>query len=122
MESQEYKKSKVIKIDSKESWEHYISYATNQNYPVVVHFSAFWCVPSIIMNPFFQKLASNYQDVLFLTMDVDEVKEISSKMEIKAIPTFLLLSGGTPVDKIVGANPDEVKRRVEHFIQSTSSK
>lgn len=35
MEKQEHlKKSKVIKIDSKESWEHYISYATNQNYPV----------------------------------------------------------------------------------------
>ena len=35
MEGQEYlKKSKVIKIDSKKSWEHYISYATNQSYPV----------------------------------------------------------------------------------------
>lgn len=42
-------------------------------------------------------------------------------MEIKAIPTFLLLSGGTPVDKIVGANPYEIKRRVDHFIQSTLS-
>ncbi|CAL5200765.1 unnamed protein product [Lathyrus oleraceus] len=122
MENQEHlKKSKVIKIDSKESWEHYISYATNQNYPVVVHFSAFWCVPSIIMNPFFQKLASNYQDVLFLTLDVDEVKEIASKMEIKAIPTFLLLNGGTLVDKIVGANSDELRKRVDHFVQSNPS-
>ncbi|KEH38839.1 thioredoxin-like protein CXXS1 isoform X1 [Medicago truncatula] len=135
MEGQEYlKKSKVIKIDSKKSWEHYISYATNQSYPlwsigfvkitipvVVVHFSAFWCVPSIQMNPFFQELASNYQDVLFLTLDVDEVKEIASKMEIKAIPTFLFLNGGTLVDKIVGANPDEIRKRVDHFIQSTPS-
>jgi thioredoxin 1 len=42
-------------------------------------------------------------------------------MEIKAIPTFLLLSGGTPVDKIVGANPDEIRKRVDNFIQSTPS-
>jgi thioredoxin 1 len=48
-------------------------------------------------------------------------QEIASKMEIKAIPTFLLLSGGTPVDKIVGANPDEIRKRVDHFIQSTPS-
>jgi thioredoxin 1 len=48
-------------------------------------------------------------------------QEITSKMEIKAIPTFLLLSGGTPVDKIVGANPDEIRKRVDHFIQSTPS-
>ncbi|XP_004487617.1 thioredoxin-like protein CXXS1 [Cicer arietinum] len=122
MEGQKHhKKSKVIKIDSKKSWEHHISYATNQSYPVVVHFSAFWCVPSIVMNPFFQELASNYQDVLFLTLDVDEVKEIASKMEIKAIPTFLLLSGGTHVDKIVGANPGEIKKKVDNFIISSLS-
>jgi thioredoxin 1 len=48
-------------------------------------------------------------------------QEITSKMEIKAIPTFLLLSGGTPVDKIVGANPDEIRKRVDNFIQSTPS-
>ncbi|KAJ1393152.1 Thioredoxin-like superfamily [Sesbania bispinosa] len=122
MEGQEQlKKSKVIKIDSQKSWEHYISYATNQSYPVVVHFSAFWCVPSIVMNPFFQELASTYQDVLFLSLDVDEVKEIASKLEIKAMPTFLLLSGGNPVEKIVGANPDEIRKRIDHFIHSFRS-
>jgi thiol-disulfide isomerase/thioredoxin len=43
---------------------------------VMVHFSAYWCVPSIAMNPFFEELASTYQDVLFLKVDVDEVKVI----------------------------------------------
>ncbi|KAK7272456.1 hypothetical protein RJT34_29062 [Clitoria ternatea] len=118
---EQLKKSKVIKIDSQKSWEHHISHATNQNYPVVVHFSAFWCVPSIVMNPFFHELASTYQDVLFLTLDVDEVKEIASKLEIKAMPTFVLLSGGVTVDKIVGANPDEIRKRVDHFIHSACS-
>ncbi|XP_061341809.1 thioredoxin-like protein CXXS1 [Gastrolobium bilobum] len=118
---EQLKKSRIIKIDSKESWEHYISHATNQSYPIVVHFSACWCVPSIVMNPFFQELASTYQDVLFLTLDVDEVKEIASKFEIKAMPTFLLLSEGAPIDKIVGANPDEIRKRIDHFIHSTGS-
>jgi len=48
-------------------------------------------------------------------------QEIASKMEIKAMPTFLLLSGGTPVDKIVGANPDEIRKRIDHFVHSTRS-
>jgi len=43
---------------------------------VMVHFSAYWCVPSIAMDPFFEELASTYQDVLFLKVDVDEVKVI----------------------------------------------
>ncbi|ESW21685.1 hypothetical protein PHAVU_005G090900 [Phaseolus vulgaris] len=120
-DKEKLKKSKVIKIDSQKSWEHYISQATNQKYSVVVHFSAFWCVPSIVMNPVFEELASTYPDVLFLTLDVDEVKEIASKMEVKAMPTFLLLSGGTPVEKIVGANPDEIRKRIDHLVHSNPS-
>lgn len=39
MEGQkQLKKSKVIKIDSQKSWEHYISSAINQNYPVSLIF------------------------------------------------------------------------------------
>ncbi|TKY66701.1 Thioredoxin protein CXXS1 [Spatholobus suberectus] len=115
------KKSKVVKIDSRKSWEHHITDGTNKGCPVMVHFSAYWCMPSIAMNPFFEELASTYQNVLFLNVDVDEVKEVASKLEIKAIPTFLLMNGGAPVVKTVGANPDEIRKRINSFIQQTHS-
>nr|ACU14521.1 unknown [Glycine max] len=118
---QQLKKSKVVKIDSRKSWEHHITNATNKGYPVMVHFSAYWCMPSIAMNHFFQQLASTYQNVLFLNVDVDEVKEVASKLEIKAIPTFCLMNGGAPVDKIVGANPDELRKRINCFIHQKHS-
>ncbi|CAJ2650448.1 thioredoxin-like protein CXXS1-like [Trifolium pratense] len=118
---QQNKKSKVVKIDSRKSWEHHIIEATKKGYLVMVHFSAYWCMPSVAMDPFFEELASTNQDVLFLKVDVDEVKEIASKMEINAMPTFLLMSGGTPVDRAVGANPDEVRKRMDHFIHQTHS-
>ena len=41
---------------------------------IVAHFTASWCMPSVVMNSFFEELASTYQDVLFLTVDVDDVK------------------------------------------------
>ncbi|XP_061350531.1 thioredoxin-like protein CXXS1 [Gastrolobium bilobum] len=116
---QQLKKSKVVKIESWESWEQHITDATTKGYPVVVHFSAYWCMPSIAMNPFFKELASTYQDVLFLNVDVDEVKEVASKLEIKAMPTFLLMNGGAPVDKTVGANPDEIRKRIDRLIHQT---
>lgn len=40
----------------------------------MVHFTAAWCVPSVAMNPFFKELALCYQDILFLSVDVDDVK------------------------------------------------
>ncbi|CAL5345867.1 hypothetical protein CsSME_00030720 [Camellia sinensis var. sinensis] len=120
MESQEQEnKSRVVKIESKESWESYLSQSTNQGTPIVAHFTASWCMPSVAMNPFIEELASTYQDILFLTVDVDDVKAVATKYEVKAMPTFLLMKDGAQVDKIVGANPDEIKKRIEGLVQST---
>ncbi|OWM77645.1 thioredoxin-like protein CXXS1 isoform X1 [Punica granatum] len=112
-------KSRVVKIDSAQTWDSYVNQATNEGCPVVVHFSASWCMPSVAMNPIFEELASSYPDVLFLTVDVDDVKEVASRMEVKAMPTFLLIKNGAPVDKLVGANPDEIRKRIDFFVQST---
>ncbi|KAJ9671979.1 hypothetical protein PVL29_025567 [Vitis rotundifolia] len=118
---QQLKESRVVKVDSEESWDFFFSQATNQGCPVVVHFTAAWCIPSVAMTAFFEDLALNYQDMLFLVVDVDEVKEVASKMEIKAMPTFLLMREGAQVDKLVGANPDEIRKRTEAFIRSSRS-
>ncbi|GMJ14623.1 C-terminal cysteine residue is changed to a serine 1 [Hibiscus trionum] len=120
MEAQQehHNKSRVVKVDSVQTWDFYFNQATNQGCPIVVHFTASWCMPSVAMNPFFEELASTFQDVLFLTVDVDDVKEVATRMEVKAMPTFLLMRGGAVVDKLVGANPEEMKKRVDGFVQS----
>ncbi|KAK7412226.1 hypothetical protein VNO78_03676 [Psophocarpus tetragonolobus] len=119
MEATEQNKSKVVVIDSLQSWEVLVNQASNQNCPVVVHFSASWCMPSVAMNPFFEELALSYPDLLFLTVDVDEVKEVATRMHVKAMPTFLLLKDGAAVDKLVGANPEEIRKRIDGLAEST---
>lgn len=34
------------------------------------------------------------------------------------MPTFLLMKDGAPVDKLVGANPEEIRKRIDGFVQS----
>ncbi|XP_057429437.1 thioredoxin-like protein CXXS1 [Lotus japonicus] len=118
MESTEHK-SRVVVIDSLQSWEFYVNQASNQNCPIVVHFSASWCMPSVAMNPFFEDMASSYPDFLFLNVDVDEVKDVATRLEIKAMPTFVFLKDGAPLEKLVGANPEEIKKRIDGFVHST---
>ncbi|PON64978.1 Thioredoxin [Parasponia andersonii] len=118
-QQEQQNKARVVTVDSVESWDSYFTRATNQGCPIVVHFTASWCMPSVAMNPFFEELASSYPDVLFLTVDVDELKEVATRMEIKAMPTFLLLRNGAQVDKLVGANPEEIKKRIDSFVQSS---
>ncbi|GAB2301113.1 Thioredoxin-like protein cxxs1 [Dionaea muscipula] len=117
-ELEQSNKSRVIKVDSLDTWDFYLTQAKYKDCPITVHFTASWCMPSVAMNPFFEELASAYPDVLFLSVDVDDVKEVASKLEIKAMPTFVLMKDGAPVDKLVGANPDEMRKRLDGFVQS----
>lgn len=49
----------------------------------------------------------------------DCLQEVASRMEIKAMPTFVLMKNGSPVDKLVGANPEEIRKRIDSLVQST---
>ncbi|KAI3988242.1 hypothetical protein MKX01_012031 [Papaver californicum] len=112
--------SRVMRVKSEESWNYFMTHAYTEGCPVAIHFTAAWCMPSVAMNPVFEELASTYQDILFLVVDVDDVKEVATKLEVKAMPTFLVMKqgGGQVVDKVVGANPEEIGKRFDSFAHS----
>ena len=56
--------------------------------------------------------------ILIRLMWIFSNKVVASKMEIKAMPTFLLMKEGTIVDKLVGANPEEMRKRINDFAQT----
>ncbi|GJW24073.1 thioredoxin-like protein CXXS1 [Tanacetum coccineum] len=117
---QETPKPSVVNIISPQSWDSYIEQSKSNGTPIVAHFCASWCIPSLAMNHFFEEFASDFQDITFLTVDVDDLKDIASKYEVKAMPTFLLIKEGVVVGRLVGANPEEIKKRIETHLQSNT--
>ncbi|KAI7745039.1 hypothetical protein M8C21_000018 [Ambrosia artemisiifolia] len=117
---QENPKPIIVNINSTETWDSHLQQSKSHGTPMVAHFTASWCIPSVAMNPFIEQLALVFPDIIFLTVDVDDFKEIASKYEVKAMPTFLLMKEGVVVGRLVGANPDEVKKRIETLLQSNS--
>ncbi|KAL4563116.1 hypothetical protein LXL04_027149 [Taraxacum kok-saghyz] len=117
---QETPKPGVVNIKSAETWESLVQKSKSHGTPIVAHFSASWCIPSVAMNYSFEEMASEFHDITFLTVDVDDFKEIASKYEVKAMPTFLLIKEGVVVGKLVGANPEEIKKRIETLLQSNT--
>lgn len=74
----------------------------------VVDFRADWCPPCRMMDPILKALSEddNYKDqVNFVSLNVDNDKEIATQFQVQGIPTFLIKKDGKVVSHMVGARP-----------------
>ncbi|XP_077980511.1 thioredoxin-like [Glandiceps talaboti] len=79
---------------------------------VVVDFSATWCGPCKYIGPIFKAMASEFPNVVFLKVDVDENEETSQAYGISAMPTFVFIKNGQKVEDFSGASEDKLRKTV----------
>ncbi|CAN4124369.1 unnamed protein product [Withania somnifera] len=65
------------------------------------------------MEPVLNDFAAKYTDVEFVKIDVDELADVSQEYGVQAMPMFVLIKKGKVVDKIVGADKDGLKMKIE---------
>ena len=68
----------------------------------VVDFYATWCGPCMRLAPILEEIASSRAKCDIFKVDVDENKEIASKLNIDTIPTICIYKDGKLVDKRIG--------------------
>lgn len=67
----------------------------NGETPVLVDFFAEWCGPCKMMTPVLEELKNDLkEDIIILKVNVDKNTAISSKFQIKGVPTFMLFKQG----------------------------
>ncbi len=72
--------------------------------PVLVEFSASWCVPSQQMKPMLEMLAQEYAGKVKIgNLNVDQNPGKASQYQIMGCPTFILLNSGKAIIRRVGA-------------------
>ena len=62
--------------------------------------------------PIFEKMAEEFQDVLFLKVDVDAANDVAGFCGIEAMPTFQAFKGGQKIAEIKGADQTKLRSLV----------
>lgn len=73
---------------------------------IFLFFTASWCGPCKNIKSQLETIANKYinDNVIFYKIDITENEELAEKMNIKSVPTFLLLKDGKIVKYFIGAN------------------
>ncbi len=80
-------------------------------HPVVVDFWAPWCGPCRMVSPVLDKLARERAGrIKLVNVDVDHAPRLSSRFDLQAIPTLMIIDGGKVVARQAGAVPAEALR------------
>ena len=80
----------------------------------ILYFTASWCGPCKAIAPSFSSIAAANTDakILFVKIDVDDNAAAAEQYAIRAVPTFMALSGGKVVKTWSGANVEALKTAV----------
>jgi thioredoxin 1 len=79
--------------------------------PVLVDFWAEWCAPCRRLAPKVKELAEEFGEKLrVVKLDVDANPRVAAQMQVRAMPTLLVIKNGAVVGQLVGDQPkDKIK-------------
>ena len=81
----------MIEISSVQSFDEIV----NNNDTIVVKFHAEWCAPCKMYSSTFNSVADSYDEsVPFVSVNVDNVPDLSSRYGIRSVPSTLVLKSG----------------------------
>ncbi|XXG81865.1 hypothetical protein AAC387_Pa09g2412 [Persea americana] len=104
---------KVLSIHSAHEFEAKVSAASSLSQLVILYFTATWCGPCRFMSPLYESLASKHPKVVFLKVDIDELRDVAARWNISSVPSFFFVKNGREVDKDLDACfSDDTSKRV----------
>ena len=113
--------AKVRSISSMEELQDVCMNGVNNNTKAssnisIIDFYATWCPPCRMAAPVFAKMSmeSEYSNIQFLKVNVDQAKDVARHYKVSAMPTFILLQGTTAIETQVGWSERNVRNMLNN--------
>jgi thioredoxin 1 len=84
---------------------------------VLLQFSAEWCGPCKMLSPIIDDLASQYDNISVVKINVDESSQTAMKYNIRGVPTVLFIKDGEIIDRFSGFKPKpEIEEKINNIL------
>lgn len=110
--------NQVEEIESDDEFREKLRAAAGQL--ILMDFHAKWCGPCKNIAPKVNNLASQYPEVCFMKIDVDECQEIAQLYRVTAMPTFIFEKNGRQVDRLQGANAVALENKLAALVAKSA--
>jgi thioredoxin len=78
----------------------------SQGKNILVDVKAKWCMPCKQLIPRLENIQKDYNDVEFVTIDVDDNQEGCMELGIRSVPTVMVYKGEELINRSQGAQSD----------------
>ena len=90
---------------------------------ICIKFGAPWCGPCTLIEPVFRKFASTPgRQAVYLSVNIDLNADYVARYQILNLPTFVFLSEGKEISRMVGSSPDLLKKQIDEFEERIASR
>lgn len=115
MASSKAKDKKVIHIETRDELKDMLTGHKHKH--VLLQFFATWCGPCVVIGPYLERMANEYEDnLVVLKVDVEKLPELADKYNISALPAFLIIKNKSTLKHFVGNDEAKVLSALRKFV------